>query len=272
MKGHQNKVINEMVGSEKTYNDRISLLKDVYQKNPYFDPSLAQLISSLTRLKTISDDLLINMASSIENKETTSEETKSKDRIARLKLIEAFFDTYLNYVKLYDNFIKEHGTPTHQEIFKFFDDALLNQSPKVSFASLLIEPIQRGPRYKLLINEALKQKTTDINGELIPNLTNQNIAELENLNVKIGELLENINSSIPKPTPAAVAKYQFGDYVIRPAFSYFFSKPDNYKFGDYTKSLLSRFWHTNPNSESQEPDDIDVNDFHPVALDKQPNV
>lgn len=131
---HPNPVINELIETEKSYNQTLVALleKDLpsYQGSELF----IQFTREIRTLRTISDHLIASTARDATGKIPAENIGK------RAELIQAFFRQLRAYTPLYERFVKEHkGTPGSV------------------FDTKLITPIQRSMRYALLMDAILKQ-------------------------------------------------------------------------------------------------------------------
>lgn len=202
-----NKVISEMITSENSYNGKLSdlgvaLTLDV---NVGQDILLLQLREAVFKLKGISDTLLLN-AKVAYNPQITDLDAHLLLRIQRVTLLKSFYTEYTGYVKLYDAFMVANKADSERfnKLRGYF--TLNNKSfNNLSLDSYLIEPIQRGFRYQLLINEALKTKD---------GLTEQNLKELNELLDLVKSCMQEVNSN---SNLSSVNKgYEFGDWLLKP--------------------------------------------------------
>lgn len=231
-----NKIINEMISTEKSYNESLTRLEKVLNNQPSTDPLLSDLKPQIAVLKGISDQLISNVERSL-NSELTIED-QAKLTLQRTQLLKAFYAAYKPYAQIYHRYLND--VKNKPAAFEKLDTALMNDSNKLRFADHLIVPIQRGPRYALLVNSLLKS-----DGELDAGLK----AELVKIEGLIKENLDTINSALTIPNVPA-AGYKVGD-ISRALYARFFSgesaapvppAADNkpYQFGDYTRALVER--------------------------------
>lgn len=215
-----NKVISEMITSENSYNEKlgglgVALTLDV---NVGQDVLLLQLREAVFKLKGISDTLLLN-AKVAYNPQITDLDAHLLLRIQRVSLLKSFYNEYAGYLKLYDEYIVANKADSARfEKIKGYFKLYSRDFKNLSLDDYLIEPIQRGFRYQLLMNEALK--TTE-------GLTEQNLKELNELLGLVKTIMQEVNSS---SNLASVSKgYKFGDLLLRPVgnsiYSWFYGSP-----------------------------------------------
>lgn len=253
-----NAVFKEMVMTEMTYNKSLTLLDLILQ---HHDVSANKVLSSMkpliAALKTISDNLLANIEEAV--KTDTPDGTKLREQ--RQQLITAFFIAYKNYAGLYQQFSEAYQKDRSQ--FKEFiayvrgeqrleseensqlADAILeliDQEKPLDLQAHLIQPIQRGPRYLLLIGATEK---------LSSNLDETNTQELKKLKDRVADFLFSVNANVPKND--AEHPYEFGDYTkalvdwiatlkqaeAQSSNQAAAEKP--YKFGDLSKGVYNFF-------------------------------
>lgn len=204
IKEENNVVIGEMITTENNYNNR---LRDLglalsMEINVGKDPLLLQLREAVFTLKGISDTLLLN-AKVAYKPEITDLDTHRLLRIQRVSLLKEFFTQYKEYLKLFDTYLAaKKANPLHFKIIEGYCEKFFNS---LEFEAHLIEPIQRGCRYGLLIKEALKTSE---------GLTQQNLKELDELQQLVKDCLHEVNSSAN--LTSFKKAYQFGDYFLKP--------------------------------------------------------
>jgi hypothetical protein len=134
--------------------------------------------------------------------------------------------------------------------------SLINVDRPLDLESHLIQPIQRGPRYSMLINEVLKNKDT---------LDDTNTEELNNIKELVLDFLLSVNASIAKPTQVAstqstVKGYEFGDLTyafvnwVSSHFPERSPEKKGYKLGDGSRWLKAAAWSFfNSATQTQDP-------------------
>lgn len=211
IKEENNVVISEMIATENNYNNRLSDLGLALSMeiNVGKDPLLLQFREAVFTLKGISNTLLLN-AKVAYNPGITDLDAHLLFRIQRVSLLKDFFTQYKEYLKLFDAYLAaKKANPLHFKMIEGYCDKFFNS---LGFEDHLIEPIQRGFRYELLIKEALKTSG---------GLTQQNLKELDELKLLVKDCLQEVNSSAS--LESFKKKYQFGDYLLKPLTRAFFS-------------------------------------------------
>lgn len=146
------KVFQEMIDTETNYNKSLTTLFLALSTEDYIkeNPLLLKFKESITVLKGLSDDLLLNAEVSFE--ENTSEKAHLLLRNQRVSLLSDFFKEYQTYMNLYDNYLaQQKQNPTQ---FDKINEYFAHVKIQPGFEAHLIQPIQRGPRYQLLIAAA----------------------------------------------------------------------------------------------------------------------
>lgn len=215
-------IIKEMVSTESSYNQSLELLDSAFSQDESVQnsPILMQLKSIISSLKNISDMLLVNVNKGLN--EAISPEERLKLKIERAQLMKAFFHAYQSYPALYNVYLVDcKSSPV---VFETLNARILQDTNQVfGLASLLIQPIQRGIRYEMLIKELLKQSA---------DLPKKNVNELEELQIFIADSLNMANSVMVDINPQKSAITT--------------SEPEPYKFGDYSRyysrSVLGFFY------------------------------
>lgn len=230
-----NRVIQEMLETELAYQNSLSTVVEA-SKQPFFaeGPELFQrLATAINKFADLSESL--HFSASVEMTQELSNSELSELRANRMVLIGEFFTEFKNYMSLYEEFLKAkyNADPSFNKLpFKQLDDFL---KPTLSNSdSLLIQPLQRGPRYELLIRDVLKRDdelSEDAPSKLIPAAR----AQLETLLDTTKTYLVEANKR--EATPG----YQFGDIsrgLLRKV-------SEHYTFGDVSRGLARRaysFW------------------------------
>lgn len=237
-----NVVIKEMIETEITYNKGLTLLKSALDIKSNYENSLLlkQFIDPITRLKEISDKLLLNSQKTINSE--LSEINHNLLRTQRTQLLKAFFQAYQSYAPLYEQFLKEQKNNPDQ--FTIIDQYIRkNNTNLLNLEAHLVMPVQRGPRYAMLVH-ATKDNTE--------HLETENLIAFEQLHSLIKGCLQHINSTMPSEQRG----YQFGD--ISKSIWEYFTKPstneltketipetkeysDSYYLGKYTFQFAKRF-------------------------------
>jgi hypothetical protein len=235
-----NKVIREMVETEKTYNIALTLLHSALsiKDNVKGNKLLLEFEKIVTILKTISDTLLLHAIKAVDI--TVTEDAHRSFRTQRTQLLKAFFEAYKPYAQLFNQYLSESAN--NQEPFKAINLYLIkNSAARLDLASHLVQPIQRGPRYAMLVNATRKMNA---------HLTETNISEFEAVEALIANNLLSINSELPPSSNP----YWFGKITYTLLFgnqspsSTPLSAPvttvsepakPGFKFSDFTRSFFS---------------------------------
>ena len=199
------KIIIEMIETEQTYNQSLNLLimafarKDIDQY-----PEILKLQDLLTHLRMISDMLLTNLRTAIKPETDLSERITLKAE--RTQILKLFFEAYKQYPAQYDAYLKQ-SSETLIKPYQEMDHFIKTHSPKqLGLTAHLMEPFQRGLRYKLLVGEAL--------GKHNAKLEDRHIIELRELETLITETISLVNTSMAAAQPTA---YEIGDITKKVA-------------------------------------------------------
>lgn len=201
-----NPVIKELIEKEKSYNQDLDLLfnaldrekDDLELVDTQWD-LLNDLHHQIKEFKKISDAFIANLNSATR--------TNESDRVAlrkeRLTIIKSFFPVYEAYSVCYQNYNKERNEKDNR--FNAIEKLLAQDKKRLS--DVLSLPFQRGLKYTLLIDAALKNDV-HLDKELKKELT---------------LLLETFKTELKK---------------INDDFA---EKNRSYQFGDITKSVVGWF-------------------------------
>ena len=218
------KIIQEMISTEKTYNETLALLDRAFSadKKTQTNPTFSSLQSLIVQLKDVSDKLLLNVTTALA--EETDLDKRQTLQIQRTQLFKAFFVAYRAYAPLFKNYLVL--ADNHKELLNDVESFIAkNSDKKFRLSDYLSEPFQRGPRYSLLVFEALKRSE---------GLPQRNIEELDGLYAFIKEAIHDVNSSMP----VAARGYQLGD-CTRYLFAAVCSKLRNTPEGSVPASTLT---------------------------------
>ena len=207
------KVIQEIISTEQTYNESLDLLAKAFSyddEQVKQNPTLLQLQTLITQLKDISDRLLANIIPALSQGIDDADRLKLK--IQRTQLLKLFFVAYQGYPVLFEAYHSQ--CPENPRLFEGLEKFIRRESTKkFKLADYLIEPFQRGPRYKLLVSEALKRS------EVLPQ---RNIDELVELEAFITKAISDVNARMKAVDSAP--SYQFVD-ISRWVINSFWSAP-----------------------------------------------
>lgn len=199
----KNQVIQEMIKTEEGYNNQLGQLKEALSKPVLTEGKalLQQFLVQIIFFKDISDKFLLNVHQAVKPEVTPA--IRLTLQAQRTQLMKAFFSAYKSYVSLHEQYTKED-----QHTFKKMNEFIVNQSSsRLGLDAYLILPIQRGPRYALLLKETGKNNQ---------HMDEFNKKEFETLKTLIVDCLAAIS---PKKEG-----YKFGDYSRR-AYAYFRPAP-----------------------------------------------
>ena len=242
------KIIQELIITETNYNQALGLLEAAFSKDELIqdDKLCAQFKLIIPQLKVISDKLIANIRRGIDD-ELTFEERENHG-IARLQLIKAFCFAYQTYPKLYNEYTVECNTGRDQ--FKPLDSFICQTTAKKhGLSDLLSQPFQRGIRYLMLVNEALKSNK---------DLPEKYIQELQKLKIILEESIALCNASMPiikKAEPVSISRFSiFGSSnpatnTNTPPVSE--NNQQVYRVGDISRYLANRYWYKEESPVSQ---------------------
>lgn len=273
-----NRVIKEMVETERSYQNSLEQFSQATEQSFFTEgPEIfKKLATAIQKFRELSEALLFNASAEMT---ATSETLKplsaaqlaellTELRAERMNLVGQFFTEFKSYMSVYEEFLKIKYTSndaSEQLPFKQLDTFLRGVSTLDS-AALLIQPLQRGPRYELLMKDALK-RDDDLSPDSPNKLSDEARGQLKILlNTTKGYLSE---AAKREATPG----YKFGDITrglvrkgseLLSAAKSAPSAPENtsaqasgYKFGDITRGFVSKayysFWAPAPVAEISTP-------------------
>ncbi len=195
-----NNVFKEILSTEQTYNTSLKFLSLslLIQLQFQEDPLFRRFHTLVEQLIEVSDGLSANVENSLAN--IDNPETREGLKGQRAKLLERFFEIYQSYEKLFNQYNELYKqNPTHFKQINFY--MRKNHNSKLDFGAHVIMPIQRGPRYLLLVNELIEHnKGCD-------DFNKKEFVELQQL---FGDSLSVFSS---KKSGSSKRSYQFGDYT-----------------------------------------------------------
>lgn len=214
----EHKAAQEMFESEKSYNESLAFLEQVLSQEPLVkgNPVLVELKTKVPQLKKISDKLLENA------KDVFSAATEPSQlnilAVQRMQLLKAFFSLYPDWSTLYTKYLNEEKAKP--ECFAAIKKHVQqNNTAASTFASFIIQPVQRGPRYAMLISAAISYNAQLPDGHEAK-FSAEKVEELKVTQDMVQKLLESSNSATP-----ALNQSQ---------------KPYQYKFGDFTRFTINK--------------------------------
>ncbi|WP_298622208.1 RhoGEF domain-containing protein [uncultured Legionella sp.] len=244
-----NKVFQEMLDTERSYNNALGLLGlallmgTIVQGNPI----LLSIKEKLPMLQEISNGLLQNAEKTVDPELTESERNILK--VQRTQLLTVFFKAYKDYAVVFDKYLAaeaeyavQHKTSPKDNPFHKINLYLKQHGNNLGLGDHLIQPIQRGPRYSLLVAQAAKSLSSE----------DENTPELEALRTLISKELFDINSAMK--SNAQTEGYWFGKIT----YTLLFGEPGktpvqptpvkveekaetkSYRFGDFSRGFFNR--------------------------------
>ncbi|RUR10604.1 RhoGEF domain-containing protein [Legionella septentrionalis] len=234
-------VFMEIIATEGTYNKALALIIAALSQEKLTGNHalLLKIKPAAEALKTVSDELLTHL-----EKTATLDLSKGSCEDANLlrknraELLDKFFKAYEAYAPLFKEYTQEMDK-NPKEFTDVHHYMRQNNENKQGLLPHLVTPIQRGPRYLLLLKELAKNKEA-------PN------------HEYITEFVKSVEVRLAKANESVERKYQFGDYT-RAIFSKVWNyrsveqKPvvtpineqqaetlpaSSYQFGDYTKGAV----------------------------------
>lgn len=150
------KIFNEIVETERKYLASLDLLNKLYlkpiEKNKHMklSPELKNIMSTLTIILNINQTLLKKMESS------------NKDAIgAAFKNVIPFLKAYTSYFNSYENASNDirNAKKENKKFAEWLEktEKAAKKNGQLAMNSYLIQPVQRIPRYNLLLNELIKK-------------------------------------------------------------------------------------------------------------------
>ncbi|RUR17272.1 hypothetical protein ELY21_11165 [Legionella sp. km535] len=250
-----NRVIQEMLDTEKTYQTSLEQFSQATEQAFYAEgPEIFQKLATATqKFNELSEALHFN--ASVEMTQSLGNAELTQLRAERMNLIGQFFAEFKSYMSVYEEFLKikyASNETSEQLAFKQLD-TFLRRISTLDSASLLIQPLQRGPRYELLIKDVLKR-----DDELSPDAPNKLSDEARG---QLEILLNTTKSYLSEAAKReATPGYKFGDITrslvrkgseLLSAAKSAPSAPENtstqasgYKFGDITRGFVSKAYHS----------------------------
>lgn len=209
-----NNVFKEICSTENTYNASLKFLHLSLLIQLQFDEHtlLRKFYTLIEQLIDVSDKLILNVENGLAN--TDNPGAREVLKLDRLSLLSQFFELYKSYSTLFDEYAL--ACKSNPEQFKQINFYMTqNSGTRLGFESHLIMPIQRGPRYELLIKEIQKHNIGD----------EFNRSEFSILEDLINDRLSDFSSK-KKTEPKSESRdsekhpYRFGDYTRYYLFGY----------------------------------------------------
>ena len=207
----ENNVFKEIWKTENTYNASLKFLYlSLLIQLRFNEHTLLRKFSNIIeQLLDVSDKLLLNVENGLAN--VNNPETREGLKLERSSLLNRFFELYKSYSILFDEYALEYkSNPDQFKQINFY--MIQNSGSRLGLDAHLIMPIQRGPRYELLIKEIQKQNIGD----------EFNKNEFSTLQQMFNDHLSDFSSK-KKSEPEQESSY---------------SEKHPYHFGDYTRYYL----------------------------------
>ncbi|MFC3907484.1 RhoGEF domain-containing protein [Legionella dresdenensis] len=147
------RVVQEIIQAERNYNKNISKIACIEPANKFC--LMHSMKEALNRFKNISDELLANIEKARQDDIIEDGEEWIALRAERSELLCRFFTELGEYTKLYDRY---NSYPA--KYYKKFDNTMLREHA-CQLGAVLINPVQHGPRYKLLFQATQSDRTLD---------------------------------------------------------------------------------------------------------------
>lgn len=205
----QNKAVKEAIDTEESYYNKLTFLEMVLNQNELVrdNPILVAFKDMVIQLKAHSEQVQQNIGAAL-----NTPENLSIINTQRAQLAKAFFVVYPRYSENYTRYVAELAQ--NPELFQAINQFVF-ESKGCQLESFLIEPIQRGPRYAMLISAVISYSEKLPEGDN-GKLSNEKIEELRALSNLVQDHLVTSNLKTPKISTG----YRFGD-LTRAGISYF---------------------------------------------------
>lgn len=210
--------IQELVSTEKTYLHFLDVLDKYFslpEKKAQGNKILDELSVLLPRIKKVSQTIYENLEQSIRTDLEASELPRLREQ--RIQLIKLFFTIYPIYSAFFQRYLQEIQTnpKAFEDITTYLNDPK-NGAQQLGLSDILIQIIQRGPRYQMLADTIIKNND-NLSAEHPGKLNSDEIMRVKELLELIKALITKANSEIPsleleKPT-ASKNRYYFGKYT-----------------------------------------------------------
>ncbi len=219
---NDNKVLNEILESEKNYKGKIKTLVN-FLSGPNFGTVLNDLKTNLDSLHGSSKKIIKNIEDTLAmlDNDSVSEFERFNIGMERLLLMDAFYTQYGSYVSVF-NALQEILQNAEGD-FKEIDKCLAAQNRGMGLEYFAIEPIQRAMRYELLLKELLKSSQEE-----------NSIDERQGIIIKaLYEKAKEKNTSVnmQQHTQEDDIGYRFGDII-----------GGKYQLGDITRRIQFTLW------------------------------
>ncbi|MCC5791871.1 MAG: hypothetical protein JJT82_04575 [Legionellaceae bacterium] len=202
--------LQELLESERRYAASLELLKDTLSHAQGHYSS--QLLPIITELRQTAVDIIENLQQTLALLERDSNDSNQPEDaslrlklgIQRVMLVRDFFAQLTHYSPLFTEIT--NAQKESPELFTQLNAHII-KTDKMGIDSLLMQPIQRGPRYQLLLKEILKFMQDH------PESADKRQMEMvTGILETVQEKLQDVNAQTPD-SKAVNKPYQFGDYT-----------------------------------------------------------
>lgn len=187
MQAFRTKVAQEVLDTENSYTKGLKTCIDTFL-NPLRDPAVKKPLVDKIQLKTLFSDIEIIFAFNVKLREDLEARLKTWSAGQRLGdifvKISGFLKVYTSYVQNFDAALKlyEQLKSKNKQFAQFIEDARMTTGG-LDLASYLIMPIQRVPRYSMLLQTLTKNTWPD----------HSDYKDLDSATNKIGEVATYLN-------------------------------------------------------------------------------
>ncbi|WP_133138970.1 RhoGEF domain-containing protein [Legionella genomosp. 1] len=221
----------ELFKTEETYRDKLIFLVSVFSRAELIgaNPVLNKFKQLLPRLVAISMRLDTNVTKGLEISqkiaagETISleeQETLDALRKQRQQLLKNYFLLYAEYATNYGAFAQQAGNP--KAFLALKDYVYASNKQGFCLSDYLIEPVQRGPRYDILIKNVIEYNQSAKVNPLVK-LDDKQIEQFQKMSAHIKHCASEANKATTEMThaekPDEKPGYKFGD-ISRAGFAF----------------------------------------------------
>ncbi|RAP38677.1 hypothetical protein B1207_02015 [Legionella quinlivanii] len=222
----------ELFKTEETYRNKLLFLVSVFSRSGLIgtNPVLNKFKQLLPRLVEISMRLDTNVTKGLEISqkmaagETISieeQETLDSLRKQRQQLLKSYFVLYAEYATNYGAFAQQAGNP--KAFLALKDYVYASNKQGFCLSDYLIEPVQRGPRYDILIKNVIEYNQSAKVNPLVK-LDEKQIEQFQKMSAHIKHCASEANKATSEMTHAEIKPddkqgYKFGD-ISRAGFAF----------------------------------------------------
>lgn len=152
-----NQVLQEIIKTEVSYCGNIAYLKRKLEAHPEVledNETLTKVLASLENMTLLSEVISNNLQKAM-NSELSAEQRESL-RVQRLEILKTVYPIYSEFQDLYAKFASH--IKVYPELYETLENDIHDNHPgKHGLSDLMIMPVQRVPRYKMLVQELLEK-------------------------------------------------------------------------------------------------------------------